>query len=125
MVEVTAAPVVAPPAYKLAVNEARGEVRLVVKDVELVIAAEMGRLSAVSSRLQCKSFNDLFQRLTAGEVAAVIAGIELLTTQGDAIAAINKLRIPHLQACSNAFSEALAHHFEADSGNVVAAKTAA
>lgn len=119
MTETTIAPDAAPkePVYKHAVNEARGEVRLVIDDTELVIAAELGRLSAVSSRLQCKSLSDLYTRLTNFEVAATVAGVELLTVKGDALAAIGKLKLKHFRICGDAFSDALAHHLEGDEGN--------
>lgn len=110
----------ADPVFKHAVNEARGEARLVIDGVELVLAAEMGRLSAVSSRLQCKSLNDLFMRLSGVEAAATLAGIELLTVKGNALEAITKIKLKHFSACAAAFSTILAHHFEDDEGNVSA-----
>ncbi|WP_421416573.1 hypothetical protein [Agrobacterium tumefaciens] len=111
--------------YKYPVNEARGEARLVVDGVELVIAAEMGRLAALSNRLQCKSLNDLFIRLSDAEVAATVSGIELLTIKGDALAAINKLKLKHFGDCKSAFLAVLTHHFEDDAGNAEAAREAA
>jgi len=111
--------------YKHPLNEARGEVRLVIADVELVLAAEMSRLSAVSSRLQCKSLNDLFVRLSGVEVSATAAGIELLTVKGNALEALSKLKLKHFPACAAAFSAVLAHHFDGDEGNEEAAVEAA
>lgn len=111
--------------FPLEVNGARGEVSLWVGSVPLVIAAEMGRLAAVSTRLQCKSLNDLFSRLTGVEAAATVAGIELLTVRGDALAAIAALKLKHFPACAAAFGAALAHHFDGDEGNVEAADEAA
>lgn len=112
--------------FPLEVNEARGEVALWVGDVPLVLAAEMSRLSAVSSRLQCKSLNDLFLRLSDVEAAATIAGIELLTVKGNALEAIQKIKLKHFGACRVAFMAVLAHHFdEEDEGNVEAANQAA
>lgn len=110
----------ADPVFKHAVNEARGEARLVIDGVELVLAAEMGRLSAVSSRLQCKSLNDLFMRLSGVEAAATLAGIELLTVKGNALEAITKIKLKHFSACAAAFSTILAHHFDGDEGNAEA-----
>lgn len=106
--------------YKHAVNEARGEARLIIDGVELVLAAEMGRLSAVSSRLQCKSLNDLFMRLSGVEAAATLAGIELLTVKGNALEAITKIKLKHFPACAAAFSAILSHHFDGDEGNAEA-----
>ena len=104
--------------FPLQVNGARGEVALWIGDVPLVIAATMGGLSAVSTRLECKSLNDLFTRLQGVEVSATTAGIELLTVKGDRFAAVEKLRIKHFPACSDAFLAALAHHFDdGDEGN--------
>lgn len=115
----------ADPVHKYAVNEARGEARLIIDGVELVLAAEMGRLSAVSTRLQCKSLSDLFMRLSGVEAAATLAGIELLTVKGDALEAIAKIKLKHFSACAAAFSMILAHHFDGDEGNVEAADEAA
>lgn len=112
--------------FPLEVNEARGEVSLWVGDVPLVLAAEMGRLSAVSSRLQCKSLNDLFVRLSDVEAAATIAGIELLTVKGNPLEAISKIKLKHFGACRIAFLAVLAHHFDGeDEGNAEAAEKAA
>lgn len=112
--------------FPLQVNGARGEVALWIGDVPLVIAATMGGLSAVSTRLECKSFQDLFVRLSGVEAAATLAGIELLTIKGDRLAAIDGLRLKHFPACAAAFSAALAHHFDdGDEGNVEAVEKAA
>ncbi|MDO3431191.1 hypothetical protein QWJ46_00690 [Rhizobium sp. CBN3] len=111
--------------YKHPVNEARGEARLIIDGVELVIAATMGGLSALSSRLQCKSLNDLFLRLSGVEAAATVAAIELLTVKGNAVEAITKLKLKHFPACAVAFSAILAHHFDGDEGNVEAVGEAA
>ncbi|WP_320188229.1 hypothetical protein RMS29_001505 [Agrobacterium rosae] len=113
------------PSFKFPVNEARGEARLVIDGVELVIAAEMGRLAALSSRLQCGSLNELFGRLSEVEVGATVAGIELLTIEGDALAAIQKLKLKHFGACKAAYLAVLMHHFNGDEGNVGAAEKAA
>lgn len=112
--------------FPLEVNGARGEVALWIGDVPLVIAATMGGLSAVSTRLECKSLNDLFQRLQGVEVAATTAAIELLTIKGDRMSAIEKLRIKHFSSCADAFLAALSHHFDdGDEGNVEAVEKAA
>lgn len=111
--------------FPLEVNEARGEVSLWVADVPLVLAAEMGRLSAVSSRLQCKSLNDLYVRLSGVEAAATLAGIELLTVRGNALEAISKIKLKHFGACAATFASILAHHFDGDEGNEEAAGEAA
>jgi hypothetical protein len=112
--------------FPLAVNEARGEVGLWVDDVPLVLAAEIGRLSAVSSRLQCKSLNDLFLRLSDVEPAATIAAIELLSIKGKPLDAIEKIKLKHFGACRVAFLALLAHHFDGeDEGNAEAVDQAA
>ncbi|RVL04774.1 hypothetical protein CN152_04405 [Sinorhizobium meliloti] len=103
------------------VNGARGEVPLTIDGVKLVIAATMSGLAAVSTRLDCKSFQDLFMRLSGVEAAAVLAGIELLTIKGDRLAAIQKLKLKHFKDCAAAFNAALAHHFDdGEEGNVEA-----
>lgn len=107
----------------LDVNGARGEVLLNIGGEELVIAATMEGLSILSTRLECKSLQDLFVRLSGTEVAATRAAIPALTVRGDSAAALSKLKLKHFIAVSEAFSKALAHHFEDDEGNVEAAKT--
>lgn len=109
----------------LPVNGARGEVALRVGGVDLVIAAEMERLAAVSTALECKSLSELFTRLSAVEVAAVTTALPLLTVRGDASAAAKKLKLKDFAACADAFNKALSHHFQADEGNGEAAENGA
>lgn len=99
-------------------NGARGEVALKIGNVDLVIAATMGGLSAVSTRLECKSFQDLFLRLSQVEPSAVLAAIELMTVRGDVAKAMKTLKLKHFNDVSTAINVALSHHFEDDeSGN--------
>ncbi|HTV69330.1 MAG TPA: hypothetical protein VMF90_12405 [Rhizobiaceae bacterium] len=109
----------------LPVNGARGEVALRVGTVDLVIAAEIGRLSAVSTALECKSFADLYQRLLGVEVSATMAAIQHLTVKGDATQALLQLRLRDFPACSKAFAAVLAHHLGEDEGKGEAAGEAA
>ena len=106
------------------VNGARGEVALKIADVHLVIAATMEGLSVLSTRLECKSLQDLFVRLSGTEVAATRVAIAVLTIKGDAEKALGKLKLKHFPAIAEAFSKALSHHFGDDEGNAEAAKTA-
>ncbi|MER9911705.1 hypothetical protein NKJ71_13835 [Mesorhizobium sp. M0050] len=108
----------------LEVNGARGEVALTVGGVDLVIAAEMAKLAAISTRLECKSLADLFVRLSGVEIAATMAAIELLTVRGDKLAAVAALKIKDFKACADAFALALAHHFDGDPKNDPAAPAA-
>lgn len=108
----------------LEVNGARGEVALKVGGVDLVIAATMNGLAAVSTRLECKSLADLFVRLSGVEIAATRAAIELLTIKGDKVAAVAALKLKDFRACADAFATALAHHFKDDEGNDEAAPVA-
>lgn len=111
--------------FPLQVNGARGEVPLWVGKVPLVIAATMSGLSAVSTRLECKSLADLFMRLSGVEIAATRAAVRLLAVDGDVEAATDALTLKHFNACAEAFGKALAHHFEGDEGNAGAAGKAA
>ena len=106
--------------FPLPVNGAAGEVGLYIGTTPLVISATMRGLSAVSTRLDCKSLSDLFLRLSGVEPAATVAAIELLTVQGDHAEASAKLKLKHFKACAEAFSAVLAHHFEDEPGNVEA-----
>jgi hypothetical protein len=100
--------------FPLEANGARGEVGLYVGNVPLVIAAEMGGLASVSTRLGCKSMSDLFLRLSGVEAAATVAALDLLTVRGDKAAAIGALKLKHFGAVANAISLALSHHFDED-----------
>lgn len=106
-----------PVEFPLPVNGARGEVPLWVGDVPLVVAAQMEGLSVLSTRLECKSIQDLFTRLTGTEVAATRAALASLMVKGDSAKALEKLKLKHFAAIATAFSAALAHHFEDDEGN--------
>ncbi|PRD42180.1 hypothetical protein C5748_17085 [Phyllobacterium phragmitis] len=108
--------------FPLPVNGARGEVALWVGDVPLVIAAEMEGLSVLSTRLECKSIQDLFTRLSGAEVAATRAAIPSLTVRGEPAKALEKLKLKHFAAIAEAFARALSHHFEDDEGNAGAAE---
>ncbi|SPL63710.1 hypothetical protein [Ochrobactrum soli] len=101
----------------LPVNGARGEVGVTIGDVDIVLAATMGGLAAVSTELGCKSMNDLFDRLSESEVAAAISGLRHLTIRGDADAAIGSLKLSHFPILSQAFHAALSHHFVDEPGN--------
>lgn len=107
------------------VNGARGEVPLRVGSVDLVIAAEISKLAAVSTALECKSLVDLYQRLLGVEIAATMAGVQHLTVKGDAAAALSELKLRDFPACKTAFARALNHHLGADAGKVGAAGEAA
>lgn len=104
------------------VNGARGEVALKIGDVDLVIAATMKGLAAVSTRLGCQSLADLFLRLSGTEVAATMAAISLLTVRGDMEAAVDQLKLKDYPACAEAFAKALSHHFDGEPKNGEAAK---
>ena len=108
----------------LPVNGARGEVGVTIGGVDIVVAATMGGLAAVSTDLGCKSMQDLFDRLSNVEVAAAMSAIRHLTVRGDASAALAVLKFGHFPALSKAFEAALAHHFEDEqSGNGEAGAT--
>ncbi|GEC15154.1 hypothetical protein [Nitrobacter winogradskyi] len=104
----------------LSANGARGEVPLRVGSVDLVIAAEIGRLAAVSTALDCKSFGDLYQRLLGVEVAATIAGVQHLAVKGDGARAAAELTLPDFPACAKAFAAALSHHLKDSEGKAKA-----
>lgn len=103
-------------------NAERGEVPLTVGGVDLVIAAEMGRLAAISTRLRCETFMELYMKLAGVELAATLAGIELLAVSGDPTAAIKSMSIADLPACKDAFVAALLHHADKAKGNAEAVK---
>lgn len=107
------------PAY----NSERGEIPLTVGGVEIVIAATMGGLATVSSRLNCQSFADLYTKLANVEINAVIVGIEALCVRGDVGAALKALSLADLPACKVAFTAAMMHHAtKIDAGKAEAAK---
>lgn len=103
-------------------NAERGEVPLTVGGVDLTIAAEMKRLAALSTRLNCQSFMELYMKLASVELAATLAGIELLAVAGDPTAALKSITIADLPACKDAFAAALLHHAGKAEGNAEAVK---
>lgn len=107
------------------VNGARGEVALRIGNVDLVIAAEIERLAALSTAIECRSLYELYARLFGVEPAATVAGIKHLTVKGDAAAALRELKLHHFGACKDAFAAALDHHLDDDAGKGEAAGEAA
>jgi hypothetical protein len=101
----------------VACNAERGEVPLTVGGIELVIAAEMSRLAALSSRLGCQSFMELYLKLAGVELAASLAAVELLAVKGDGAKAVAAMTIADLPACKDAFMAALLHHAGKQRGN--------
>lgn len=92
------------------VNSARGEVALRIGAVDIVIAAEIERLAAVSTALGCQSFREMYLRVVDVELAAALAAVRHLTVRGDASAAASQLTLADLAACQKAFTDALSHH---------------
>lgn len=105
----------------LTYNAERGEVPLTVGGVDLVIAAEMGKLAALSGRLNCQSFMELYMKLAGVELASTLAAVEVLAVKGDPAAAIKAMTIADLPACKDAFVAAFLHHTD-KAGNGEAAK---
>jgi hypothetical protein len=105
----------------LTYNAERGEVPLTVGGVELVIAAEMGRLATLSGRLNCQSFMELYTKLAQVELQAVVTAVEVLAVKGDPTAAIKAMTVADLSACQVAFTAAFLHHADKP-GNGEAAK---
>lgn len=103
-------------------NSERGEAPLVVGGVDLVIAAEIGRLAALSTRLGSQSFMDMYSRLANAEINALIAGVELLTVRGDVAKAVSNMTLADMPNCVEAFMKVFSHHAEKATGNVPAAK---
>ena len=107
----------------LAHNSERGEVPLAVGGVDLVVAAEMGRMATLSTRLQCQSFAELYLKLVQGELAAIMAGVEVLTIRGDFGKALKAMSLADVKPCREAFAQAMLFHSKDDepSGNGEAA----
>ncbi|MGX9390509.1 hypothetical protein ACWX0K_07150 [Nitrobacteraceae bacterium UC4446_H13] len=105
----------------LTYNAERGEVPLTVGGVDLVIAAEMGRLATLSGRLNCQSFMDLYTKLAQVELQATMAAVEVLAVRGDPAAALKAMSLVDLSACQTAFTAAFLHHADKP-GNGEAAK---
>lgn len=110
--------------FPLPVNGARGEVAVWVGDVPLVLAATIGGLSVLSTRLECKSLHDLYLRLSGAEIAATSLAVTALAVRGDAGDAVSKMKLKHIPAIADGIASALKHHFdEVDEGNGEAVKT--
>ncbi|MGN6146877.1 MAG: hypothetical protein ACTHOP_25185 [Mesorhizobium sp.] len=109
----------------LPVNGARGEVALRIGNVDLVIAAEMERLSALSTAMGFPALAEFQRRLVELEVSTAVLAVRHLTVLGDADAAIRSMRLSDFAACSSAFVAALNHHFDGKEGKDGAATEAA
>lgn len=109
----------------LPVNGARGEVALRVGGVDLVIAAEMGRLAALSTAMGHPTLAEFQRRLVGLEVSTAILAVRHLTVMGDAEAAIKEMRMSDFDVCSSAFVAALNHHFDGAEGKDDAVQEAA
>lgn len=106
----------------LTYNAERGEVPLTVGGVDLVIAAEMKGLAALSTRLGNPSFSDLYAKLVGAEINATMAAVECLTVKGDGAKAAGDMTLADLPRCTEAISKAFVHHAEKASKNEEAAK---
>lgn len=102
-------------------NGERGEVDLRVAGIDLVIAAELDRLAALSTRLGCPTLQNLYNRLIGAEVAATISAVEILAVRGDAQTARAKMTLADFPACKTAFMAALMHHLRDSEGKAGAA----
>ncbi len=109
----------------LPVNGARGEVALRIGSIDLVIAAEMDRLSALSTAMGYPSLLEFQRRLAALEVSTVVLAIRHLTILGDVDAAVSCLRLADFSQCAKAFALVLNHHFDGKPGKASAAPEAA
>lgn len=107
----------------LTYNAERGEVPLTVGGVDLVIAAEMKGLAALSTRLGNPGFSDLYAKLVGAEINATMAAVECLTIKGDGEKAASEMTLADLPTCTKAIAKAVAHHAEKASKNEEAAKT--
>ncbi|WP_407122749.1 hypothetical protein [Bradyrhizobium sp. STM 3561] len=106
----------------IAYNEERGEKPLSIGGTEIVVAAEMGRLAALSSRLGASSFVEMYSKLAGAEINAVMAAVELLAVRGDAAKAIKGMTLADLPKCVDAIMAVFAHHAEKVPGNDQAAR---
>lgn len=106
----------------IAFNGERGEKPLSISGVEIVIAAEMGRLAALSSRLGSNSFIEMYSKLAGAEVNAVMAAVELLAVKGDVPKALKAMQLSDLPKCVDAIMAVFAHHAEKVPGNEQPAK---
>ena len=105
----------------LAYNSERGEVPLTVGGIDLVVVAEMGRMATLSTRLQCQSFAELYLKLVQGELAAIMAGVEVLSIKGDFGKALKAMSLADVKPCREAFAQAMLFHSKDDPGNGEAA----
>ncbi len=79
-----------PAALMLLHNAARGEVPVTIGGVDLVFAAEIGRVATLGSVLSAKGWNDLLAKMLSGEPEQIRLSIETLAVRGDAQRAIDR-----------------------------------
>lgn len=96
------------------VNPLRGEAKVRIGDVEIVMAATMERLEQLSTAIGAQTLQDLHARLIGTEIATTRAAIRILTLRGErngepmkahqaSIAALDALAINDMPALQGAF----------------------
>jgi hypothetical protein len=97
----------------LPVNGERGEVALRIGSTDLVIAATMGGLAALSTALECRSLVELYQRVFGSEPRAMVEVVRCLAVKGDAEAAVSDVCLGDFPAIRAAAEAALMHSITA------------
>ena len=103
------------------VNGSRGEVALRIGATDLVVAAEIGRLAALSTALGHPCLEELYARLIGAEVAATVAAVRHLCVRGDIEAALAGMRLSDFPAAKAAIMASLSHHLAGPAGKDAAA----
>lgn len=71
-------------------NAARGEVPVTIGGVDLVFAAEIGRVASLGSVLEVKGWSDLLAKMLSGDPEHIRQSIEVLAVRGNAEKAIDR-----------------------------------
>lgn len=63
-------------------NPIRGEVSVIIGDVEVILVADMNRLAQLSAATGRPTFEDLYQRLAGSEAHTTMEAVRIFTVRG-------------------------------------------
>lgn len=106
-------------------NAARGEIPVTIGEVDLVLAAELGRVATLASVLGVSDWGALVEKILIGTPAQIRHGIEVLAVRGNVEKAIDRFQDDDLIALQEAVRAVLTAHIPAGGGRKSTSKKAA
>lgn len=91
-------------------NAGRGEVPVTIGGVELILAAELGRIASAASVTGASDWGSLVQKILLGEPHEVRAGIEAFAVRGNVEKAVDRFDATDLPAFQTAVTAMFSSH---------------